>query len=142
MIDLAQLPVIGICGFSGAGRTTLVLDLVRLLARRGLRTLVIKHDAHGLNIDRRGKDTQLAFAAGADVLARDHRQSVPELVTRIPSRLLRSCGARAKTTTRFSSRATSPRHCREGFGCDGTTTMVRHQTAQPQIWTWGAIRTG
>ena len=75
MIDLAQLPVLGICGFSGAGKTTLLLDLVRLLARRGLRTLVIKHDAHGLDVDRRGKDTQRAFAAGADVLARDHTQS-------------------------------------------------------------------
>jgi len=48
VIDLAQLPVIGICGFSGAGKTSLVVDLVRLLARRGLRTLVIKHDAHGV----------------------------------------------------------------------------------------------
>lgn len=75
MIDLARLPVIGICGFSGAGKTTLLLGLVRLLVRRGLRTLVIKHDAHGLDVDRRGKDTQRAFAAGADVLARDYTQS-------------------------------------------------------------------
>jgi molybdopterin-guanine dinucleotide biosynthesis protein MobB len=68
-------PVIALAGFSGAGKTTLLLALTRRLIKRHLRVLVIKHDAHGLTIDRRGKDTQRAFTAGADVLARDAKQT-------------------------------------------------------------------
>jgi molybdopterin-guanine dinucleotide biosynthesis protein MobB len=75
MTALSDVPVFGICGFSGAGKTTLVLELVKRLRAHGLATLVIKHDAHGLQVDRRGKDTQRLFAVGADVLARDPSQS-------------------------------------------------------------------
>jgi molybdopterin-guanine dinucleotide biosynthesis protein len=55
VIDLAQLHVIGICGFSRAGKTVLLVGLVCILAWRGLRTLVTKRDAHGLDVDR-GRD--------------------------------------------------------------------------------------
>ncbi len=75
MNALSHLPVFGICGFSGAGKTTLLLGLVSKLRARGLRTLVIKHDAHGLDVDRRGKDSQRLFDAGAEVFARDPTQS-------------------------------------------------------------------
>jgi molybdopterin-guanine dinucleotide biosynthesis protein A len=68
-------PVFAVCGFSGAGKTTLIVALVRRLAARGLATLVIKHDAHGLHVDREGKDTQRFFAAGADVMARSSVES-------------------------------------------------------------------
>jgi molybdopterin-guanine dinucleotide biosynthesis protein A len=71
---LARLPVFGICGWSGAGKTTLILELLRRLRARGLATLVLKHDAHGLDVDRAGKDTSRFFDAGADVLARDATQ--------------------------------------------------------------------
>jgi molybdopterin-guanine dinucleotide biosynthesis protein MobB len=74
-MDLKHTPVFGICGFSGAGKTTLILEIVRRLRARGLATLVIKHDTHGLTVDRRGKDSQRFFAAGADVIARDQEQS-------------------------------------------------------------------
>ena len=66
--DLSQLPVFGICGFSGAGKTTLVLDLVKRLRERGLATLVIKHDAHHLEIDHPGKDSHRLTQAGADTM--------------------------------------------------------------------------
>jgi molybdenum cofactor guanylyltransferase len=75
MTDLQHTPVFGICGYSGAGKTTLIVEIVRRLRSRGLATLVIKHDTHGLTLDRRGKDSQRFFDAGADVIARDALQS-------------------------------------------------------------------
>ena len=78
-MDLEHTPVFGICGYSGAGKTTLILELVRRLRARGLATLVIKHDTHRLSIDRPGKDSQRFFAAGADVIARDQDQSFVRL---------------------------------------------------------------
>lgn len=67
-------PVFAICGYSGAGKTTLVLHLLGRLRGRGLSVLVVKHDAHGLDFDRPGKDTDRLFRAGADVLAREASQ--------------------------------------------------------------------
>jgi len=69
------LPVIEIGGYSGSGKTTLLLELVARLPRAGLRPLVVKHDAHGLKVDRANSDTARLFAAGADVAALDPAQS-------------------------------------------------------------------
>ncbi len=70
----STVPVIGICGFSGSGKTTLIAKLVHRLQSEGLQVLVIKQDAHGLNIDREGKDTDVLFRAGAAVHIRDQQQ--------------------------------------------------------------------
>jgi molybdopterin-guanine dinucleotide biosynthesis protein MobB len=75
MNALAHIPVFAICGYSGAGKTTLILELVRRLNSHHLRTVVIKHDTHGLAVDHPGKDTHRFFTAGADVIASDHAQS-------------------------------------------------------------------
>ena len=61
-------PVLGVCGFSGAGKTTLLERVLPELAKRGLRVAVVKHDAHGIQVDRPGKDSDRLFTAGADVL--------------------------------------------------------------------------
>lgn len=61
-------PVFAICGYSGAGKTTLVEALVHRLEGRGLRVAVIKHDAHGPQVDTPGKDSDRFFRAGADVV--------------------------------------------------------------------------
>ncbi len=71
---LTHSPVFAICGYSGAGKTTLILDLIGRLSARGLGTLVVKHDAHGLDVDMPTKDTDRFFRAGADVWARDVQQ--------------------------------------------------------------------
>ena len=63
-------PAFGICGYSGSGKTTLILELVRRLSALGLKVGVIKHDVHGLDVDREGKDSDRIFRAGADVLMR------------------------------------------------------------------------
>ena len=73
-MDLRQMAVLAVCGYSGAGKTTLILDLIGRMRARGLSVLVIKHDAHGLTVDRQGKDSARFFDAGADVLARDPKQ--------------------------------------------------------------------
>lgn len=69
-------PVIGVCGYSGAGKTTLVEALIARLRRRGLAVAAVKHDAHGLSVDRRGKDSDRFFRAGATVLVHDGAQAV------------------------------------------------------------------
>jgi molybdenum cofactor guanylyltransferase len=60
-------PVLGVCGWSGAGKTTLLEAVLPRLAQRGLRVAVIKHDVHGPQVDRPGKDSDRLFGAGADV---------------------------------------------------------------------------
>ena len=67
---ITHLPAFGICGYSGSGKTTLILELIQRLSALGLRVGVIKHDVHGLNVDREGKDSDRFFKAGADVLMR------------------------------------------------------------------------
>lgn len=70
-----QYPAFGICGYSGSGKTTLIEAVLRQLQARGLRAGVIKQDAHGLQLDREGKDTDRIFKAGADVFIRDDTQA-------------------------------------------------------------------
>ena len=73
MID--DLPILGICGWSGSGKTTLIEKLLPILIGKGLAVAVVKHDAHGIDIDRPGKDSDRFFQAGADVLVQGPDQS-------------------------------------------------------------------
>jgi len=57
--------VVGFCGPSGVGKTTLVEQLVALLTARGLRVSVIKHAHKRFDIDQPGKDSFRHRAAGA-----------------------------------------------------------------------------
>lgn len=59
------MQVIGIAGYSGAGKTTLVEQLIVLLRARGLRVSVVKHARHGFDMDTPGKDTFRHREAGA-----------------------------------------------------------------------------
>ena len=66
MID--NLPIFGICGWSGSGKTTLIEQIVPRLTEKGLKVAVVKHDAHGIDVDRPGKDSDRLYRSGADVL--------------------------------------------------------------------------
>lgn len=59
------MQVIGIVGWKNSGKTTLVVELVRILSERGLRVSTIKHAHHAFDIDHPGKDSHMHREAGA-----------------------------------------------------------------------------
>ncbi len=79
--------VLAVCGWSGSGKTTLLETVIPRLIAQGLRVAAVKHDAHGLAVDRPGKDSDRLFRAGADValrgpgeaLRRTHRGDADDL---------------------------------------------------------------
>jgi len=58
-------PILSFVARSGTGKTTFLESLIPELGRRGLRVLVIKHDVHGFQVDKEGKDTWRLRKAGA-----------------------------------------------------------------------------
>ena len=59
-------PVLSFTAKSGTGKTTYLERLLPLLKEQGLRIAVVKHDAHGFEIDKPGKDSYRLSHAGAD----------------------------------------------------------------------------
>jgi molybdopterin-guanine dinucleotide biosynthesis protein B len=57
--------VIGLAGWSGAGKTTLVRRLLPALIARGLRVSTLKHAHHSFDVDQPGKDSWEHRQAGA-----------------------------------------------------------------------------
>lgn len=57
--------IIGIAGWSGAGKTTLILKLIPLFAARGLKVSTLKHAHHMFDVDQPGKDSHSHRMAGA-----------------------------------------------------------------------------
>lgn len=58
-------PLFGIAGYKNAGKTTLIVALLRDLVARGWRAGTIKHAHHDFDIDHPGKDSHEHRAAGA-----------------------------------------------------------------------------
>jgi molybdopterin-guanine dinucleotide biosynthesis protein MobB len=67
MISRPLPPTVAVCGWSGSGKTTLLEAIIPSLRQRGLEPAVVKHDAHGVQLDRPGKDSDRLFNAGATV---------------------------------------------------------------------------
>ncbi|MGL4637875.1 MAG: molybdopterin-guanine dinucleotide biosynthesis protein B [Beijerinckiaceae bacterium] len=59
------MQILGITGWSGAGKTTLILKLIPLLTARGLKVSTLKHAHHMFDVDTPGKDSYEHRAAGA-----------------------------------------------------------------------------
>lgn len=87
--------IIGVGGASGTGKTTLIERALPELKRQGLAVGVVKHAHHELMCDRRGKDTDRFYRAGADhVFAHDDEQgfarfpmpmgALPDALARLP----------------------------------------------------------
>ncbi|WP_295586849.1 molybdopterin-guanine dinucleotide biosynthesis protein B [uncultured Oscillibacter sp.] len=55
--------------WSGTGKTAYLERLIPYLNQLGLTAAVVKHDVHGLALDRPGKDSHRLFAAGAEATA-------------------------------------------------------------------------
>jgi molybdopterin molybdotransferase len=73
-----DLPVLGVCAWSGTGKTTLLTELIPRLKATGLRVTVIKHGHHNIELDSPGKDTYRFREAGAAqvVLASRKRMAI------------------------------------------------------------------
>ncbi len=57
--------VLGITGWSGSGKTRLLVKLIPLLVARGLRIATLKHAHHSFDVDQAGKDSYEHRDAGA-----------------------------------------------------------------------------
>ena len=69
--------VFGFAGYSGAGKTTLIEQLIPRFVQAGLRVSLIKHAHHAFDIDKPGKDSYRHREAGAtEVLVTSDRRWV------------------------------------------------------------------
>jgi len=60
-----MIPIISVVGKSDSGKTTLIEKLLPELTGRGYRIATVKHDVHGFEVDREGKDSWRHKQAGA-----------------------------------------------------------------------------
>jgi molybdopterin-guanine dinucleotide biosynthesis protein B len=60
-----MIPIVSIVGKSDSGKTTLIEKLLPELGCRGYRVATVKHDVHGFDVDREGKDSWRHKKAGA-----------------------------------------------------------------------------
>lgn len=61
-----QIPLLGFVGYSGTGKTTLLVKVLTLLKAKNLRVGMIKHAHHQFDIDTPGKDSYRLRQAGAE----------------------------------------------------------------------------
>lgn len=72
-----MIPILSIVGRSNTGKTTLIEGLIPELKKKGYRVATIKHNLHGFDVDREGKDSWRHRAAGARTVV----LASPRLVT-------------------------------------------------------------
>ncbi len=63
-----SVPVVSMVGKSGVGKTTALERVIREIKRRGYKVGTIKHDTHGFEMDRPGKDSWRHAQAGSDAV--------------------------------------------------------------------------
>ena len=70
-----MMRLMGLSGWSGAGKTTLIAALIPELRRRGLTVSTVKHAHHAFDIDKPGKDSYVHRESGAQevLIASAHR---------------------------------------------------------------------
>jgi molybdopterin-guanine dinucleotide biosynthesis protein B len=60
--------VVSIVGKSGVGKTTVLERVIREIKQRGYRVGTVKHDIHGFEMDKPGKDSWRHARAGSDAV--------------------------------------------------------------------------
>lgn len=76
-----------VCGYSGAGKTTLITKLIARLTDTGLAVGYGKHDGHRFQLEQEGKDTGRAYGAGAHLVTindADHRATFRRSPDQLP----------------------------------------------------------
>ncbi len=68
MSRVRRVPVISVVGRSGVGKTTALERIIREVKGRGYRVGTVKHDAHGFEVDKPGKDSWRHTRAGSDAV--------------------------------------------------------------------------
>jgi molybdopterin-guanine dinucleotide biosynthesis adapter protein len=71
-----MIPIVSIVGKSDSGKTTLIEKLLPELTARGYRVATVKHDVHGFEVDREGKDSWRHKRAGAHTVVISSPQKV------------------------------------------------------------------
>jgi len=71
-----MIPIVSIVGKSDIGKTTLIEKLLPELTGRGYRVATVKHDVHGFEVDREGKDSWRHKKAGAHTVVISSPQKI------------------------------------------------------------------
>jgi molybdopterin-guanine dinucleotide biosynthesis protein B len=73
-----EVPIISIVGKSGVGKTTALERVIGELKRRGYKVGTVKHDTHGFDLDKPGKDSWRHAQAGSDavVISGPHKMAL------------------------------------------------------------------
>ncbi len=71
-----MIPILSIVGKSDSGKTTFIEKLIPELTRRGYCIATVKHDIHGFEVDREGKDSWRHKQAGAHTVVISSPQKV------------------------------------------------------------------
>jgi molybdopterin-guanine dinucleotide biosynthesis protein B len=69
MSDARRVPVVSMVGKSGVGKTTALEQVLREIKHRGYKVGTVKHDTHGFEVDKPGKDSWRHARAGSDAVA-------------------------------------------------------------------------
>src|SRR5262245_65483773 len=64
-LERSNVRIIGLAGWSGAGKTTLVAKSLPRILGRGLRVSTVRHAHHSFDMDQPGKDSHTHRLAGA-----------------------------------------------------------------------------
>jgi len=63
-----RVPIVSMVGKSGVGKTTALELVIREIKQRGYRIGTVKHDTHGFEVDKPGKDSWRHGQAGSDAV--------------------------------------------------------------------------
>lgn len=68
MSERRRVPIVSMVGKSGVGKTTALELVIREIKQRGYRIGTVKHDTHGFEVDKPGKDSWRHGQAGSDAV--------------------------------------------------------------------------